>query len=72
MTTYSEKSFAVCPCCGAKAEEFPGKVEADTFTSTDGRLIRWTRCQICNKKSRQRYNFYLHTFIEPDYVWRLK
>lgn len=71
MNPYSEKHFAVCPLCDASAQEFPGKVEADTFMGNDGRLTRWTICQVCQKKSRQRYNTYLHRFIEPDYIWRL-
>jgi hypothetical protein len=71
VTQYSEESFAVCPVCGASAEEFPGKVAADTFVGVNGSLTRWTICNVCRKKSRQRYNTYLHRFIEPDYVFRL-
>jgi len=71
MTSYSKNRFAVCPLCGATAVTHQGKVVTDTYTGADRRITRWTRCEVCMRRSRQKYNTHLHRFLEPDYVWAI-
>lgn len=68
MTQPSQKSFALCPICGATTDEAPGGVKS-RLDKTENYLFRWTECKVCGTVSRQKYSAYLHKFFDAEPMW---